>query len=414
MNLENKLVCGIMTVMIGREACIDPLFQYFKDVQIPLEFKHLNLYIVKAWNPEFDSLFDKKLKEYKLKEKFNKIKVIEGVFKVNNHYTWEDWEKASRILTPFQKHESTAHNLHTGIEQATQNTDLVHIVDDDTIPPVNTLNDLWNTLTPNDSYGLTSGFYFDKGWVPPDILSGEQESVRKLVASIEKDIWRTAVIDDFVNSKPENIGFVGNGCMLTYSSLLKNVLPLADEELNSKEGPDLTISKRIRKQGKKIIMVPTVFCKHLDENGDEVGLPIQHFKNIINEKTSYKTGIISYERKVNYESLASRFDHLIVFIFNDSFYNSKKYFLKQLQMIQKIPNVTVIESSIAEYRDLYKHYKGHTVNMKYRILLEKAHEIINKTTNYDITVFKRIDEFYDGSTIYSFNYKNLKNYLIQN
>ena len=161
-------------------------------------------------------------------------------------------------------------------------------------------------------------------------------------------------------------------------------------------------------------MVPTVFCKHLDENGDEVGLPIQHFKNIINEKTSYKTGIISYERKVNYESLASRFDHLIVFIFNDSFYNSKKYFLKQLQMIQKIPNVTVIESSIAEYRDLYKHYKGHTVNMKYRILLEKAHEIINKTTNYDITVFKRIDEFYDGSTIYSFNYKNLKNYLIQN
>ena len=58
MYLENKLTCGIMTVMIGREACIDPMFKYYRDVKIPSEFKYLNLYIVKAWNPDFQDIFD--------------------------------------------------------------------------------------------------------------------------------------------------------------------------------------------------------------------------------------------------------------------------------------------------------------------------------------------------------------------
>ena len=414
MNLENKLTCGIMVVMIGRKACIDPMFRYFRDVKIPLEFKHLNLYVVKAWNSEFDSLFKEKIKEYNLKNKFKKIKTIKGVPKVNNHFNWDDWEKSSRVLTPFQKHESTAQNLHKGIKKVVSEVDLVHIVDDDTIPPLNTLNSLWDTLTPNDSYGITSGFYFDKGWIPADIIKGKQESVRKLVVSVEKDKWHTSTLDDFINVRQEEVGFVGNGCMLTYSYLLKNVLPLADKELNSKEGPDITISKRIRDQGKKIIMVPTVFCKHLDEKGNEVGLTQKHFKKLIKTKSTTKSAIIFHERKINYEILASQFDKVYVFINTDSFYNNRKYIIKHMQMAEKIPNIKIIKTSTSQYRNLYKHYKGHIVNIKYRILLEKAYELINLTTDYDITVFKRIFEPYNCSQIYSFNYKNLKNYLTQN
>ena len=414
MYLENKLTCGIMTVMIGREACIDPMFKYYRDVKIPSEFKYLNLYIVKAWNPNFQDIFDKKIKEYKLKDKFNKIKILKGFHKVNNHFSWEDWEKASRILTPFQKHESTAHNLHTGIEKATKEVDLIHIVDDDTIPPLTALNDLWEALTPNDSYGITSGYYFDKGWVPPEFVCGEQESVRKLVVSIKKDQWRTSVLDDFINLKPDNVGFIGNGCMLSYSHLLKNVLPLADKELNSKEGPDLTISKRVRRLGKKIIIVPTVFCRHLDEKGNEVGIPLKHFQKLIKTTTSTKSAILFYERKMNFERLAFNFDQVYIFYNRDSFYNNKPYFKKQILMMSKFSNINIIEASVAEYRALYNHYKGHTTNVRFRILLEKAHEIINKTTDYDITVFRRASEPIDSSSIYCFNYKNLKNYLTQN
>lgn len=83
-------------------------------------------------------------------------------------------------------------------------------------------------------------------------------------------------------------------------------------------------------------------------------------------------------------------------------------------MAEKIPNIEIIKTSTSQYRDLYKHYRGHVVNVKYRILLEKAYELINLTTDYDITVFKRVFEPYNCSQIYSFNYKNLKNYLTQN
>ena len=67
-----------------------------------------------------------------------------------------------------------------------------------------------------------------------------------------------------------------------------------------------------------------------------------------------------------------------------------------------------------DYRKLYNHYTNHNIMIKYRIILEKAFEIINTTTNYNITLFKGKNELFDSSKIYSFHYKNLKNYLTQN
>ena len=117
---------------------------------------------------------------------------------------------------------------------------------------------------------------------------------------------------------------------------------------------------------------------------------------------------------MNFERLAFNFDQVYIFYNRDSFYNNKSYFKKQILMMSKFSNINIIEASVAEYRALYNHYKGHTTNVRFRILLEKAHEIINKTTDYDITVFRRASEPIDSSSIYCFNYKNLKNYLTQN
>ena len=414
MNLENKLSCGVMVVMIGRESCIDPLFQYFKDVEIPEGFKHLNLYVVKAWNPEFDLIFQTKLKEYKLKNKFKKIKIIEGTCKVNNHFTWEDWENSVRVLSPYQKHESTAYNLDLGIAKAIEGNDVVHVLDDDTIPPPNALNDLWNLLSSNDSYGITSGFYFDKGWVPPNFQNGEQESIRKLVVSLDENKWKTSVLDDFINTDKKDVGFVGNGCMLTHSYLLENSIPLKGDGIAKQEGPDQTLCKRIRKQNKKIVMVPTVFCKHLDEKGNEVGLTSDYFNKVINSTTTTKIAITSYERMLNYDTLASEFDTVYVVINTDNSFNIKSYFKKHMQMLNKIPNIKIIESSISQYRSLYNHYKGHINNVKYRTLLEKANEIINTSTDYDITIFKSPTQPFNSLKIPSLNHQNLKKYLTQN
>jgi hypothetical protein len=49
----DKISCGIVSIIIGREYSIDPLLNYFKNLETPNEINELNLYLILGCNSNF-------------------------------------------------------------------------------------------------------------------------------------------------------------------------------------------------------------------------------------------------------------------------------------------------------------------------------------------------------------------------
>ena len=411
MSLENKNSLGIGFVMIGRKATIDPLFNYLKKVKIPSNFKTLNLNIVQAFNEDFKILFDNKVLEYGLKSKYN-INLTSGVSKAGDGYSWKEWEEKIRFDDPYLKHYSTATNLTKAIELCLPN-DYIHILDDDTIPPLNAIEDLYLKLKSDNTIGMTSGFYFCKNWHKPSIQKGYHESQKKVVASITKRKWVSSTLDDFVAANTYEAGFVGNGCILSTSSILKKTLPLNNSDLTIKSGPDLLLSERIRISGKRIFMVPSIICKHLNEEGQEVGVPLRIINKIKNLSTPPKNIHISiYDSNINYEKISLQYDelHIIYKKFPNIFLDPKE--AMYLKTLSNIKNIIFIEKDRKSYIEEYDMFNLHLLNS--HILTEYSYEYSNIDPNNNITIqpspYNTINEIDNPC----FNVKNLQKYLNNN
>tara|TARA_R110001606_G_scaffold5386_8_gene24874 strand:+ start:1750 stop:2982 length:1233 start_codon:yes stop_codon:yes gene_type:complete len=408
MSLDNKNSLGIAFIMIGREATIDPLFNYLKEVKIPSNFTVLNLNIVQSFDSEFKSLFDNKVIEYDLGSKYN-INLIDGVDKVDNELEWKEWEEKVRFNDPYAKHYSTAVNLTKAIDSSLNNG-YVHVLDDDTIPPINALEDLYSKLESDDGIGMTSGFYFCKNWHTNSAIKGAHESKRKITASIQKRKWISCTIDDFIFHNTTEVGFVGNGCILSYSNLLKNTLPLNDESITPKYGPDLLLSQRIRRQGKKIFMVPSIICKHLNEEGEEVGLTSEIINQTKKSTKKPKTVYISmYDSFLNYVKLSKYYDeiHILHRKFPSIFVDLKE--IMYITTLNKIPNIKFIERDFKKYIDDYnvfnlKKFQSH-------VLTEYCSEYTNKNFLYNIHIQTSRNNIITDEMNKSLNSINFQNYL---
>ena len=408
MSLENKNSLGIGFVMIGREVTIDPLFNYLKEVEIPSNFTTLNLNIVQSFNKEFKLLFDDKIAEYDLGSKYN-INLLDGVNKANNELEWEEWEEKVRFDNPYSKHYSTATNL-TKVMEFSLNNDYIHIIDDDTIPPINAIKDLYSKLKSDTNIGMTSGFYFSKTWNKLSVIKGYHECKRKIVASIAKRKWIESTLDDFVTANTYEVGYVGNGCILVSSGILKNTLPLNNEDISDKSGPDLVLSQRIRIQDKKIIMVPSVICQHLNENGEEVGIPLKDINIIRNiQNPPITTHISLYSSFINYRRIASQYDEVYIIHrkFQNIFENLKE--IMYLKLLSKISNIKFVEKDVPPYINTYGLYNPTLLHS--HILIEYSYECISNNPNKNITVqttpYNIINEFNNPS----FNVLNIQKYI---
>jgi hypothetical protein len=408
MSLESKNSLGIAFIMIGREATIDPLFNYLKEVKIPYNFTVLNLNIVQSFDSKFKSLFDNKVIEYDLESKYN-INLIDGVDKVNNEFEWKEWEEKVRFSNPYAKHYSTAINLTKAIDSSLNN-DYVHVLDDDTIPPINALEDLYSKLESNDNIGMTSGFYFCKNWHTNSAIKGVHESKRKITASIQKRKWISCTIDDFVMHNTTEVGFVGNGCILSYSNLLKNTLPLNDESITPKYGPDLLLSQRIRRQGKKIFMVPSIICKHLNEEGEEVGLTSEIINQIkTNTETPPSIHMSMYDSFINYVELSKRYDevHIIHRKFPNIFVDLKE--IMYITTLSKIPNIKFIEKDFKKWINSYKLFN---LRIFYpHVLTEYSCEYQNLNPLYNLHIQTSKNNVVTDKTNKCFNSIHFQNYL---
>ena len=415
MNLENKYTLGILTVLIGRENCIDPLFDYFKEVIIPHQFDTPTLYFVKGFNKDFESLFNEKIEQYGLRQKYKDIIIVKGVPKVRNKSTWEQWESLSRIENSTDKHKSTAENLHRGISEVVNNNEYIHIVDDDTIPPNFSITKMSQLLLNNPKVGMVSGLYFCKGWTPPSLIKGKQELKRKLVASIAMEKWESCTLDDLVDIEgcTDNMGFVGNGCILLPTEYLKKVLPLnkVKKEFNEK-GPDWYISYKIREQGKTIKLSPSILCKHLDENGNEVGIHSSYFDKIkesTKEEDKYLVSIFSPQ--INYISLLKQFDYIKIIVFDEAKVLFYKKYLKQNRHLLKENRIEIIQSNTCLYREEYKNFYDYLEIIQFHTLHEYCLELMNTKTSYNITIQPSWDRVITLAINYSLSSNNLKSLI---
>ena len=143
----NTVTCGIVSVIIGREFALQPLLNYFKNVDIPIGLD-VNLYLVMGCNSSFEITLKEKIKEFKLDTKYKNIYFISGNLKCHPNLNWNEWEDYTRQQDPDTKHKAALYNIEIGLEAAKHET-YIHFVDDDTIPPTNALTDLLKSYQKN-------------------------------------------------------------------------------------------------------------------------------------------------------------------------------------------------------------------------------------------------------------------------
>ena len=379
--------CGIATVVIGREFSLTPLLSYFKNVEIPKNID-TSLYIVLGCDSDFETLLKSKIKELELNKKYLKIHFIPGNLKCKSNLDWEEWEKVARQQGPEEKHRAALENIEIGLDAA-KNETYVHFVDDDTIPPVNALKDLLKSYQSIDNCGLASGIYFNKTWNEHTIAVRKAEASRRIVGSFVKETWKGCSIDDLAIENYQDVGFVGNGCMLVEGSDLKKILPLSEwhEDKDEIAPPDFIICRRIRRLGKIISIVPSVVAEHLDQSGKPVGLTLEYLENIKNSTGTLKCLVIHYSKYLNYEILSKQYDKVLIIYYTETHKEvpSKLYNFSNIEIIKRS-----IEETCNKYSDIrnYKEIRGET--MQYDIL-EEMHNFVKDKFNYVIYYHNILD-----------------------
>lgn len=400
-----NITCGVASVIIGREFSLQPLLSYFKTLEVPSHIFNLNLYLIIGCDSKFEKLLRDKIKELELSSKYDNIYFIPGNLKCYPELNWNEWESFTRNEDPDLKHRSALDNINIALE-STKNETYIHFVDDDTIPPKNALKYLLKTYQGIDNCGLSSGIYFNKQWVEPTIAVSEIEAERRIVGSYKKEKWLGCSIDDLAIENYQDIGFVGNGCMLVSGEDIKKILPLTEfrEQNDHIAPPDFIICRRIRRLNKVISISPQVIAHHLDQNGNPVGLGVDYLEKVKNSTGSNKILIIHYNKYFNYSKLSKQFDKILVL--NHIEINSKS-----ISHLNRYENIKVIERSIVKTCEKYDNYKNYSTikgESRFYVILEEIHKFIKNCHNY-VVYIEHNNSFVKFPLLDSTNLKKLLN-----
>jgi len=380
--MNNKISCTIVSIIIGREFSIDKLLDYFCKLTIPNQISHLNLNLVLGCSNNFTKQLKSKIKELNLSDKYNKISFIEGNRRCHPDLNWEEWEQYTRKKDTLVKHDSALQNINIGL-QSVVDGDFIHFVDDDTIPPYFALQDLFNAYHKIENCGIASGIYFNKEWLGPTMITEYHETKRRIVASVRKDKWIETSIDDLTYTDYTDIGFTGNGCMLISVEDTKQILPLTENRdyFDTDAPPDSKICYRIRLLGKKISIVPSIVCKHLDGKGKPVGLSEKYLKNIKNSGKPKKILFINFNPYVNYKKLSLKYDYTIVLAFEELI---KSKDINKFKKLIDFDNIKFIKKSIIN--TVNKYPLDFKIKHEFNILLtlQEIYSYISDKSEYKI------------------------------
>lgn len=374
----NKVNCGIATVLIGREFALTPLLNYFKNVELPNDI-NVNLYLTLGCDLDFEVILKDKIQELELDKKYNNIYFVKGVSKCYSDLSWNKWETFTRQQDPNKKHRAALNNIEIALEAAKEET-YIHFVDDDTIPPYHALKDLLKSYQSINNCGIASGIYFNKTWVGPTAAVSEIEASRRIVGSYKKETWLNCSIDDLAIENYQDVGFVGNGCMLVAGNDVKQILPLSEwrEQGDEEAPPDFIICRRIRRLGKIVSIVPSIIAEHLDQAGNPVGLTLEYLNNIKNSTGEYRYLVTHYSKYLNYEILNKQYDKVLVIYYTEIHKElpSKLYNFSNVEIIKRS-----IEETCSKYADIKNYSKLEGESMQY-VVLEEMHKFVKDKSNY--------------------------------
>jgi len=374
----NKITCGIATVLIGREFALTPLLNYFRNVEFPNNIE-INLYLTLGCNSDFEIILKDKIKELELNKKYSNIYFIKGVSKCYSDLSWNEWETFTRQQDPNKKHRAALENIEIALDAAKEET-YIHFVDDDTIPPYHALKDLLKSYQNINNCGLASGIYFNKTWVNPTAAVSEIEASRRIVGSFTKETWGNCSIDDLAIENYQDVGFVGNGCMLVAGNDVKKIIPLSKwhEDGDEIAPPDFIICRRLRRLGKIVSIVPSIIAEHLDQSGKPVGLTLEYLNNIKNSTGTFKFLVIHYSKNLNYEVLSKQYDKVLI-IYHTEIHReipSKLYNYSNIEVVKRS-----IRETCSEYPDIKNYSKLKGESMQYATLGE-MHRFIKDKSKY--------------------------------
>lgn len=383
--MNSKTSCAIVTITIGREFSINNLLDYFKNLTLPLHISECNLYFILGCDTSFIQLLKNKIQEFDLENKYGKITFIEGNRRCHSNLDWSEWEQYTRKKDTLIKHNSALQNINIGLSSI-KKEDYIHFVDDDTIPPYNALVDLFKTYNKVDKCGIASGIYFNKEWLGPTAVTESDELKRRIVASTRKDKWIETSIDDLAVSDFTDIGFVGNGCMLISREDTQKILPLTEDRdvFDTGAPPDSKICHRIRLLGKKISTTPSVICKHLDNQGKEVGLSGSYIESIKHSGIPKKILFGNFNPFLDYSKLSKEFDKIIITTFREL--NKLKY-RKKLNFINTLENIYIVQKSIEQKVAKYGlDKKEEDTNILFTF--HEIYKFMEQETSYSIFVYR--------------------------
>ena len=406
--MKNKVSCTIVSIIIGREFCIDKLLDYFSNLLIPNQINQLNLNLVLGCDDNFTKQLKSKIKKLNLSDKYNKISFIEGNRRCHPDLNWEEWEQYTRKKDTLVKHDSALQNINIGL-QSVKDGDFIHFVDDDTIPPYFALQDLFNAYYKIENCGIASGIYFNKEWLGPTVVTEKPETKRRIVASVRKDKWIETSIDDLTYTDYTDIGFVGNGCMLISVEDIKQIFPLTENKnnLDTSAPPDFKICYRVSLLGKKISIVPSIICKHLDDKGNPVGLSEEYLENIKKSKNTKKIVFSNFNPYIDYTKLTLSYDYIIITVLKELI---KSRYKRKLSLLSSNSKIKLIDKSISETVIKYKSdlkIKHKLVNL---LSIQEMYSYISDKDNYEIYVYRdNINDINKVETLDSSNLKRLLN-----
>jgi hypothetical protein len=272
-----------LTVVCGKRQCLSDWLDYIATIPFAKYGKATWIIVDNSLDENFKRELVEGIESRQLSSKFEKIVNVRGpgMFVPPEGKNWRDNDVC------IGKHRSTGESFSLGFSLCS--AEFTYTIDDDIIPPADAFDKLMHVMQ-NPEVGASAGLYFNhSGWNANNPWRTEEELKRTVVASVKKEHWFPAMIDDYWGNGLVDSGYVGTGITIWRTDPAKECLPLQTivrEDTGLILGPDGYLSEKLRELGFKINVDSSILCEHRDDTGGEAGLGVRKFMDNLNATES--------------------------------------------------------------------------------------------------------------------------------
>ena len=376
----------LLTVICGKDYCFEKWFNY---IQTLLKQNKINTWIIVNNSPS------KFFENLKLQIAINKVNLLTKIVYLDGPGKFYppagmDWRDPEVCIG---KHRSTGSSFTLGFNASS--ADCILTIDDDIIPPEDGFQKLLDyKLRHKESVGVIGGLYFNHGgWNSDNPWRTRSQLKRTVVASIRKEDWLPAMIDDYWNKGIVESGYLGTGFTLYDGVYTRKCLPMQTIRNHKKGtimGPDGHLCKQLRElYCKQTYVDSSILCQHYESETEEAGMgAIQFFKTL--ETTSpivlcgsFKNYHHRRENYLNAKKVSEKINSRLMIIWIDDLVEQCDFIDESKDSIFKV-NYDIEKNDFIKIKDEKR--------IKQKILDEIYFRILNEGTNYIFNFMETTDK----------------------